>query len=224
MKLTKIEKEKLEALKEEIVLGFRLRVMPRFYRADGSSQPIEAARRSRIRVVTKMDRLKLVAQARSLLRMQRVGQYRGVSWMVFMENMMSDMAVGAGILERVMRGIEASSDRSITNRPACRCINCLINSGEISIAGEGNSTRPRVTLFVGDPNSRTVMLPDVQLHGPLRRPMRREDGIGGYGAVMDTEPGQDRSFRRPGNEFLIGALEQAERNREMQYDERDWEI
>lgn len=233
--LTKIEKKKLLELKEEIVLGFRKRVTPLLYRADGSTQPIP--RRSPMRMVTKMERRNYVIDDINRTR-ARLNQFRGITYIGFVESMVREYTVGVGIPPEMMEQMAASQERmgngarsvsvnSVRRRIGlgpCQCPNCLLERGAISMSGIGNSTLRRTTLYLGEPGAVSEMMPEVQVAGPLRRLVRRYASIGGFGSIMETEPGKDRRYRSNGDDMLEYSFYQAERNREMQYDERDWEI
>lgn len=221
--LSKAEKDKLYVLQQEIMYRWRRKKAAIIRRADGTVERIPRQSNRMVMVEGEMIsmRMQTMSSARSLAGMRRPSG----RFIQFVDEMIRDIARGAGIPPEMM---EEMRRREESRRMACGCPSCrAMSAGRTTIFVDlenarllpNNVTVQRRPEPLELPESQADLHPFFEENGPLRRPQRRMNSIGNFGTLCDGEP---RHGRNPVD--YSKAIAQAERNREMQYDERTWEI
>lgn len=206
--LTKLEKEKLLSLQDEIMLQWRRRKAPIIRYADGTVErrPPRAPWPFKV-IISGRRSLGLVALIEGLTRDM------AMSWATPGRALMDSIALRA-----MQRGaITINSER-------CPCTDCRAGRGEIPFSDPYRGSTTVRKFFPSPLPDKPLPMPAyVQANGPPHNVRRETLALDGFGHFVAGEPGEE-SKCRDDSKFLFSIIEQAERNREMQYDERTWEI
>lgn len=232
MTLTAAEEKTLNEIKDGIMRRWRRRMVPVFRYADGTvmrrpQRRIQMPSMDVRWITPEEERLQMVRRARAL-----VDQMRGVPIMQRMAAAFQEMTVRVGgadgsirvlgevVETRRFRGpMVVYVDTANARRVGCGCPNC----DRMGPLFDENSTRPQPNRPFVMPMAPAEMPMALQSQGPLCHPFRLRAPLSGYGHFLAGEPGAENLTRRE-PAALEHAIKQADRNREMQYDERTWEI